>query len=82
MPSLIGKTYEDARLAATTLGLTVEQIGFEESETAIAGTVTKQDPLEGETVDKGTTIKLTVAIGPAQTVVPDLRLRTEADAVA
>ena len=82
VPSFLGQTYEDARLAASTLGLNVEQIGFEESETATAGTVTKQDPPEGQTVDKGTTIKLTVAIGPAQTVIPDLRLRTEADAVA
>jgi eukaryotic-like serine/threonine-protein kinase len=82
VPSLLGKTYEEAKQAATDLGLTVEQVGFEETETALPGTVTRQDPAEGQTVDTGTSIKLTVAISPAQTVVPDLRLRTEAEAVA
>ena len=70
------------RLAATALNLKVEQIGFEESETATIGTVIRQDPVEGQTVDEGATIKLTIAVSPAQTIVPDLRLRTEAEAVA
>jgi beta-lactam-binding protein with PASTA domain/tRNA A-37 threonylcarbamoyl transferase component Bud32 len=80
VPSFVGKTFDQARAAATALGLKVEQAAFESSSAAV-GTVTKQDPAEGATVDQGTTIELTMAISPQGVGVPDLRGRVEADAV-
>jgi serine/threonine-protein kinase len=80
VPSLIGKTFEEARTIATAAGLQVEQSAFVDSSAAV-GTVTSQDPPAGETVDQGSKILLTIARGPEMTTVPDLRGRTEAEAV-
>jgi len=80
VPNLIGKTFDEARAAAAAAGLNVEQSGFEQS-SANVGTVTKQDPPADTTVDSGSTVKLTIAIGPELTIVPDLRLKTESDAL-
>jgi len=80
VPSFVGKTFDQAKAAATALGLKVEQAAFESSSAAV-GTVTKQDPVEGTTVDQGTTVELTMAISPQGVAVPDLRGRIESDAV-
>jgi len=80
VPNLIGKTFEEARLAASAVGLTVTQAGFEQSSASV-GTVTKQDPAEGTLVDSGSAVNLTIAIGPETTIVPDLRLKTEQEAL-
>jgi len=80
VPNLIGKTYDEARQAAAAVGLSVEQIGFEQSSASV-GTVTKQGPPEGTLVTTGSTVSLTIAIGPETTIVPDLRLKTEQEAL-
>jgi eukaryotic-like serine/threonine-protein kinase len=80
VPSLLGKTFEEARQAASEVGLNVEQVGFEQSSASV-GTVTKQDPAEGTLVTSGSTVSLTIAIGPETTIVPDLRLKTEQEAL-
>jgi eukaryotic-like serine/threonine-protein kinase len=80
VPNLIGKTFDEARQAAAAIGLNVEQVGFEQS-SANVGTVTKQDPPEGALVTSGSTVSLTIAIGPETTIVPDLRLKTEQEAL-
>jgi serine/threonine-protein kinase len=80
VPNLIGKTFEEARQAASEVGLTVEQVGFEQSSASV-GTVTRQDPPEGALVTSGSTVSLTIAIGPETTIVPDLRLKTEQEAL-
>jgi eukaryotic-like serine/threonine-protein kinase len=80
VPNLLGKTFEQARQAASVVGLNVDQIGFEQS-SAQVGTVTKQDPPEGTLVTSGSVVSLTIAIGPETTIVPDLRLKTETEAL-
>ena len=80
VPNLIGKTFEEARQAAADIGLNVTQVGFEQSSASV-GTVTKQDPLEGTLVTSGSVVSLTIAIGPETTIVPDLRLKTEQEAL-
>jgi eukaryotic-like serine/threonine-protein kinase len=80
VPNLVGKTFDDAKAAAAAFGLQVQQVAFESS-TATVGTVTKQDPAEGTTVDQNSTIKLTMATSPQGVAVPDLRGRVEQDAV-
>ena len=80
VPNLVGKTFEEAQQAASAVGLTVQQAGFEQSSASV-GTVTKQDPPEGTLVTSGSTVSLTIAIGPETTIVPDLRLKTEQEAL-
>ncbi|MBI2781977.1 MAG: Stk1 family PASTA domain-containing Ser/Thr kinase [Chloroflexi bacterium] len=80
VPSLLGKTFEEALQVAKAVGLKVQQVAFEDS-TQAAGTITKQDPAAGATADSGSTINLTMAKGPTGVAVPDLRGRVEADAV-
>ena len=81
VPNLVGKTFEQARTAALAVGLQVQQVAFEVSTTQAPGTITKQDPAQGVTVDKNSIIKLTMARGPDGVVMPDLRGRGEQDAV-
>jgi beta-lactam-binding protein with PASTA domain len=80
VPNLIGKTFDEARQIATEAGLMVEQAGFEQSSASI-NTVIKQDPAEGALVDAGSPVLVTIAIGAELTVVPDLRLKTETEAL-
>jgi beta-lactam-binding protein with PASTA domain len=58
----------------------VAQSAFVQSSAAV-GTVVSQDPPAGTTVDQGSTVNLTMAKSAQLTVVPDLRLRTESDAL-
>ena len=80
VPSMIGKTFQEASQAASAVGLTAEQGAFEQS-SATVGTVISQVPPEGATVDVGSKVSLTIAIGPELTIVPDLRLKTESEAL-
>ncbi len=80
VPNLVGLTFDAARAAAEDAGLAVAQVAFEQA-SAEVGTVLRQEPPEGETVDAGTTINLTMAKSAAFTAVPDLRLKTESEAL-
>jgi eukaryotic-like serine/threonine-protein kinase len=80
VPNLVGKTFEEAQQAASALGLTVQAAGFEQS-SASPNTVIKQDPPEGTLVASGSAVSLTIANGAETTIVPDLRLKTEQEAL-
>jgi serine/threonine-protein kinase len=80
VPNLIGKTFQEASQAASAVGLTAEQAAFVQS-SATVGTVISQVPPEGATVDAGSKVLLTTAISPQLTIVPDLRLKTESEAL-
>ena len=80
VPNLIGKTFAEAQTLAQAVGLTVQQAAVETSDQPI-GTITNQDPIAGLSVDPGSAIKVTIAIGAATTIVPDLRALPEAQAV-
>jgi serine/threonine-protein kinase len=79
-PSLVGKSYEDAKAAATKVGLSVARAAFEPSNQP-DGTVLAQKPAEGTKVDPGTTIELTLALGDQTVPVPDLRGKSESEAL-
>ena len=79
-PSLVGKTYEAAKAAAQNVGLKVARAAFAPSDRP-DGTVLAQDPASGDLLDKGSTIKLTLALGDQTVTVPDLRGKTETEAV-
>lgn len=81
VPDFVGMTFEQAQTEALKAGVVVQQVAFEVSTTQAPGTITKQDPAADATVDKGSTVKLTMARGPDGVAMPDLRGRTEQDAV-
>ncbi len=80
VPELVSMSYDDARVAAQKVGLKVARAAFEPSDQP-DDTVLSQDPLPGTAADPGTTIKLTLALGDQTVAVPDLRGRTESDAL-
>ena len=52
VPSFVGRTYADAQTAAKSLGISVEQKAFVQSNDQPEGTVTDQDVAPGTNVDK------------------------------
>ena len=80
VPNFVDMTFEDAERAAEAVGLEVERTAFEESDKP-ADTVLSQSPEAGTNVDLGSTIQLTLAQGSETAIVPDLRLRTESEAL-
>jgi serine/threonine-protein kinase len=80
VPNFVGQTLDDARVTADPLGLELAP-SAQESDRPI-GTILSQDPAPDTKVDKGAQVKVVVATGTQTVAVPDLRLKTEADAVA
>jgi tRNA A-37 threonylcarbamoyl transferase component Bud32 len=79
VPDLVGKQLADATQEADGLGLHIEAI--EAPSDQPVGTITAQDPAKDTQVDPGSTIRVTVAQGLEQVPMPDLRNKTEAQAV-
>ncbi len=80
VPNFVGMTYEAAQDAADRDGLTVARAAFEPSDQA-DGTVLAQDPQAGTAVAPGSTIELTLALGDQTVAVPDLRGKSESEAL-
>ncbi|MBI2762200.1 MAG: Stk1 family PASTA domain-containing Ser/Thr kinase [Chloroflexi bacterium] len=80
VPNLVGMTYGEAKKAAERVGLKVARAAFEPSDQP-DDTVLVQDPVDGTAVGAGTTIKLTLALGDQTVGVPDLRGKTESEAL-
>src|SRR5262249_37333040 len=80
VPNLIGKTFAEAQQAAAAAGLNVQTAGFAQS-SAAPNTVISHDPAEGTLIASGGTVSVTIANGPETTIVPDLRLKTESEAL-
>jgi hypothetical protein len=80
VPNFVGQTLDDARVTADPLGLELVPTA-QESDQPI-GTILSQEPAPDTKVDTGAQVTVVVATGTETVAVPDLRLRTEADAVA
>ena len=80
VPNLVGLSYDEAKTTAEKLGLKVVQSVFEQSSEPV-NTVLKQTPGSGESVNKGETILLTLAQGDQPVAVPDLRGKSESEAL-
>ena len=80
VPNLVGMTYDVAKATAEKNGLTVSRAAFEASSQP-DGTVLRQNPAAGGKAYSGTTIELTLALGNQTVPVPDLRGKTESEAV-
>ncbi|HZK01701.1 MAG TPA: Stk1 family PASTA domain-containing Ser/Thr kinase [Anaerovoracaceae bacterium] len=81
VPSLIGKTFEEAELELGDLDLKIEleaevvSVDYEE------GLIVSQDPLEGMPVKAGKTIKVSISKGAGQNTIPSVIGRTLSDAI-
>ena len=87
MIDLKGKTLDEAKTDLKKLGLNVTEAGTEISDTYEKGQIIDQDVAKGETVNTGTTIKVTVSAGSEEenakdVDVPDVTDKTAEAAMA
>ena len=80
VPNFVGDLIAAATLEADDLGIVLVQTLDEESDQPV-GTILAQDPREGATIQTGDEVAVTVAAGAEQVPVPELRNKTEAQAV-
>ena len=83
IPTVVGKTYRDAKVTIERLGLTLGEVEEVRSEFP-ANTVVEQDPLEGENIAKGSVMNIKVSIGPKLGMirVPNILAKSLRDAEA
>ncbi|MEO5964679.1 MAG: PASTA domain-containing protein, partial [Candidatus Limnocylindrales bacterium] len=80
VPSYVGKLFDAAQAEARTIGLELIVSGTQESDQPV-GSILSQDPLDGAVVAAGTQVRVVVARGAQAVTVPDLRTKTEAEAL-
>ena len=78
VPPVIGASETSARLQLQRAGFEVD-VDRVESE-SLEGRVIEQDPRGGETAEEGSTVTLTVSLGPAPVRIPDVAGLPEAEA--
>jgi serine/threonine-protein kinase len=71
VPNLVGQKDVDADAQLQAIGLSADFERVDDPDVP-AGTVTDQDPRAGETLPKGSAVKLQVSNGPGQAPVPDV----------
>jgi eukaryotic-like serine/threonine-protein kinase len=81
VPDVTGQPYANARSALEGQGFVVKRVDVQ-SDTAAQGVVVAEDPPQGTSVSKGSTITLSVSKGPATSQVPDVTNQNQADAQA
>ena len=88
VPSLTGKTMDQAKQELNGTGLGIRQAGTASSDTVEKGQIISQDPADGKTVEKNTTIEVIISSGSAagtseNTVeIPNVVGQSETDASA
>ncbi len=80
VPSVIGMTLDQARQAATAKGLILTVGAYQVTDSAAEGIIIAQDPASGGQIGRGSELSVTIATQRQTVAVPDLRLRTEAQA--
>ena len=65
VPSLTGKTMDQAKQELNGTGLGIRQAGTASSDTVEKGQIISQDPQDGKTVEKNTTIEVIISSGSA-----------------
>ena len=65
VPSLTGKTMDQAKQELNGTGLGIKQVGTASSDTVEKGQIISQDPQDGKTVEKNTTIEVIISSGSA-----------------
>ncbi len=82
MIDIVGMSLEDATKKLEKMGLSIEVMKYKESSNKEDGTILEQNEAEGNMLDKGTVVKVTVAGTDAEMItVPNVVGATESDAV-
>ena len=81
VPSFVGTAYADAEKVAAGLGIEVFQKAFVKSSDQAEGTVVDQDTPAATNVPASSRVGLTVVSGKELVAVPDLRAKTESEAL-
>jgi beta-lactam-binding protein with PASTA domain len=81
VPAFVDMKLADAQLEATANQLTIQVTGSEERTDVEPDTILTQDPAEGESVAAGSVVNVTVARGKTAVPVPDIRFKTESEAL-
>jgi len=82
VPDVTGQTEETARSVLQTSGLEVGNVATAYNDGIAAGMVVSQVPTAGNSVAPGTTVELTVSLGPELVSVPNVIGMNQADATA
>ena len=80
VPSVLGLNLDQARQTASSSGLILTVGGYEVTDEADEGEIIAQDPASGGQISRGSELNVTIATHRQTVAVPDLRLRTEAQA--
>lgn len=80
VPTVVGQTQEQAIATLKEAGLEFAIASTEASSDIPANSVISSDPEAGTIVDKGTTVKVVLSSGPADTTVPDVSGLTQQQA--
>lgn len=82
VPSVAGKSFDDAKAELAKYNLGIHQAGTVSSDTVDKDLVVSQQPEANETVEKNSTIEVTLSSGKGSIDVPNVVGKSEADAVA
>ena len=72
VPQVVGMSEEQAKAQLTALGLKAQAGDPSKDKDCRKDTVVKQDPKDGQSVEKGQTVTYTMCVGPDAVKVPDL----------
>lgn len=82
VPSVAGRSFDDAKAELAKYNLGIRQAGTVSSDTVDKDLVVSQQPEANETVEKNSTIEVTLSSGKGSIDVPNVVGKSEADAVA
>lgn len=82
VPSVAGMSYDDAKAELAKYNLGIRQVGTVSSDTVDKDLVASQQPEANTTVEKNSTIEVTLSSGKGSIDIPDVVGKSEADAVA
>ncbi|MBQ7676808.1 MAG: PASTA domain-containing protein, partial [Lachnospiraceae bacterium] len=80
VPNLLGMTADEAKAALSGKGLGYKAVATESSNQYAEGQITKQSPSANESVDRNTTIKVTLSSGKGELEIPDVKGQIESTA--
>ncbi len=80
MPDLLGMTEDEAKLTLKDLGLGYHKVGEASSDEYEKGQIIEQSVAAGSSVEKNTTIEVTLSSGKGEIEIPDVKGQDEANA--
>ncbi len=80
VPDIVGMTTDEAKTALSAKGLGIKAVSSESSNEYEDGQIIKQTPAANETVEKNTTIKVTLSTGKGEIEIPNVKGRIESTA--